>query len=234
MPGVKDVRSDRALAGSREEGTVRSRGQLAKDFATFPLRAVLPVQRTKWGLTSRPAERFEYVAREVHGRVLDIGCGRHNTFVKEFAPGDSVGIDVFRYEGLSDEHVVEDMTNLPFDDASFDSVTFIANLNHVPRNDRDAELREAFRVLRPGGRIVVTMGNPVAEVAIHKLVELYDRVFGTKLDMDNERGMHEDEDLFLREAEIVERLAAAGFRDVRKTYFTTQWGLNHLFTADKR
>ena len=36
---------------------MRSRRQLATDFLTFPLRAVLPVQETKWGMTARPAER---------------------------------------------------------------------------------------------------------------------------------------------------------------------------------
>jgi SAM-dependent methyltransferase len=212
---------------------MRSRRQLATDFLTFPLRAVLPVQETKWGMTARPAERFEYVARETQGRVLDIGCGRHNAFINRYADGNGVGIDVFQYDGLTDDQVVEDMTKLPFDDASFDTVTFIANLNHVPRGDRDEELAEAFRVLSPGGRIVVTMGNPVAEVTIHKLVELYDRLFKTNLDMDNERGMHEDEEFFLRDAEIIEHLAVAGFRNVRKRYFTTQWGLNHLFVAEK-
>jgi SAM-dependent methyltransferase len=212
---------------------MRSRGQLVKDFVTFPLRAVLPVQESRWGLTSRPDERFEYVAREVTGRVLDIGCGRDNAFVTRFADGSGVGIDVFRYDGLDDRNIVEDMTHLPFDDESFDTVTFIANFNHIPAPDRDAEVREAFRVLRAGGRVVVTMGNPVAELTIHRLVHTYDRLLGTNLDMDTERGMHEDEEFFVRDRVIVEHLAAAGFRGVEKRYFVTQWGLNHLLTASK-
>jgi SAM-dependent methyltransferase len=210
---------------------MRSRGQLLKDFVTFPLRAVLPVQESKWGLTARPDERFEYVAREVEGRVLDIGCGRDNTFVTRYAGGNGVGIDVFRYDGLDDENIVEDMTHLPFPDASFDTVTFIANFNHIPQPDRDAEVREAFRVVRPGGKVVVTMGNPLAELTIHRLVHAYDHLLGTNLDMDTERGMHEDEEYFVRDRVIVEHLAAAGFRGVEKRYFVTQWGLNHLLTA---
>jgi ubiquinone/menaquinone biosynthesis C-methylase UbiE len=210
---------------------MRSRGQLVKDFVTFPVRAVLPVQKTKWGLTSRPDERFEYVAREITGRVLDIGCGRENLFVNNYANGDSVGIDVFRYEGLAEEQIVEDMTHLPFPDESFDTVTFIANFNHIPQPLRDAEMSEAFRVLRKGGTVVVTMGNPVAELTIHRLVHTYDRFLGTNLDMDTERGMHEDEEYFVRDRVIVEHLAAAGFRGVEKRSFVTQWGLNHLLTA---
>lgn len=210
---------------------MRSRGQIVKDFVTFPLRAVLPVQETKWGLTSRPDERFEYVAREISGRVLDIGCGRNNAFISKYASADGVGIDVFRYEGLNDENIIEDMTHLPYPNESFDTVTFIANFNHIPEPLRDAELREAYRVLREGGKVVVTMGNPIAELTIHRLVHTYDRVFGTHLDMDNERGMDEDEEYFVRDRVIIEHLASAGFRGVEKKSFVTQWGLNHLLTA---
>ena len=212
---------------------MRARGQQVKDFLTFPLRAVLPVQESRWGLTSRPDERFEYVAREISGRVLDIGCGRHNAFINRYASGNGVGVDVFRYDGLAEENIVDDMAHLPFPDASFDTVTFIACFNHIPKTERDAEVREAFRVLRKGGKIVVTMGNPLAELAIHRLVHVYDRLLGTKLDMDTERGMHEDEEYFVRDRVIVEHLAAGGFRDVRKRSFVTQWGLNHLLTAQR-
>jgi ubiquinone/menaquinone biosynthesis C-methylase UbiE len=129
---------------------------------------------------------------------------------------------------------VDDLTVFPFADATFGTVTFIANLNHVPRSKRDAELAEALRVLRPGGNIVVTMGHPVAEVLVHKLVWLYDRLLGTRFDMDTERGMHEEEEYFLTDVEIVERLARAGFRDIAKKRFASQWGLNHLFVGWKQ
>jgi ubiquinone/menaquinone biosynthesis C-methylase UbiE len=123
------------------------------------------------------------------------------------------------------------MTHLPYPDKSFDTVTFIANFNHIPAPLRDAEVSEAYRVLRDGGKVVVTMGNPLAELTIHRLVHAYDHFFGTNLDMDNERGMEEDEEYFVRDVVIIEHLAAAGFRGVQKRSFVTQWGLNHLLTA---
>lgn len=43
---------------------------------------------------------------------------------------------------------------LPFDDASFDAVTCIDSIHHLP--DRDAVLAEWHRVLRPGGHLVYT------------------------------------------------------------------------------
>ncbi len=112
-------------------------------------------------------------------------------------------------------------------------VTFIANINHVPRSKRDVELAEAFRCLKPGGNIVVTMGNPLAEVVAHRLVCCYDRLLGTHYDVDSERGMTPEEAFYLKDPEIIERLTRAGFRRIAKKYFLTQWGLNHLFVAWK-
>ena len=212
---------------------MRSTRQKAVDFVTFPIRAVLPVQESKWGMTSRPDERFDYAAEQIRGRVLDIGCGRNNTFVNRHASADSVGIDVFGYEGLTGDQIVEDMTHLPFDDASFDTVTFIANINHIPPGDREPELREAYRVLRPGGRVVVTMGSKVTEVLVHRLVHTYDRFLHTNLDMDGERGMHEDEEFHVSDVEIRRLLAAGGFTRVERKNFVTQWGLNHLFLGTR-
>jgi ubiquinone/menaquinone biosynthesis C-methylase UbiE len=142
-----------------------------------------------------------------------------------------VGIDVHPYDGLAPAQVVRSLARFPFEDGSFGTVTFIANLNHVPASQRDAELVEAYRCLAPGGRIVVTMGNPVAEVLVHALVALYDRLLGTSLDVDAERGMGEEEAFYLLDAEIAARLARAGFTGVTKRRFWTQWGLNHLLLA---
>ena len=212
----------------------RNQSQRIIDFATFPLRAFTIFHEDRWGLSSLASERFDYVAAEVRGHCLDVGCGYGNRFITEYLGGNGVGIDVFPYAGLSKEQIVEDLTHLPFPDASFDSVTFIANLNHAPEPQRDAELAEAFRVLRRGGNIIVTMGAPFIEVIIHKVVWLYDRFLGTKVDMDSERGMEEGEDYFLTEAEIRERLARAGFREILRKAFWTQWGLNPLYIGWKK
>jgi SAM-dependent methyltransferase len=211
----------------------RSKLQAVIDFAMFPVRALTLFHTDKWGLSSLATERFDYVAREVRGNCLDIGCGYHNRFVNEFLGGNGVGIDVYAYEGLTSDNIVESLLHLPFDDCVFGCVTFIANLNHCPKSERDAELKEAFRVLTPGGRIVVTMGQPLAEIAVHWVVWCYDKYLGTRVDMDSERGMTEGEDYYLTDVEIKERLYRAGFTNVQKKYFWTQWGLNHLFTAEK-
>jgi SAM-dependent methyltransferase len=212
---------------------LRSPIQKAIDTVAFPLRALTLFHKSGMGLTSLADERFDYVAREARGHTLDIGCGRENRFVQHFLRGRGKGIDLFPYEGLSEDHLVPDLTRLPFADASFDTVTFIANINHCPEPSRDAELAEAFRVLTTRGRIIVTMGHPLAEILVHQVVWIYDRVLGTKVDMDTERGMHEDEAYYLTDSEIQTRLARAGFIDVTKKYFRTQWLLNHMFIGTK-
>jgi ubiquinone/menaquinone biosynthesis C-methylase UbiE len=211
----------------------RSIGQKVKDFLTFPFRAVSMFEEDRFGLSSLRTERFDYVAAQVDGFCLDVGCGRRNIFVKEFLRGNGKGIDVFPYEGLKKENLVEDITHFPFDAASFDTVTFIANLNHIPGSKRALELAEAYRCLKPGGKIIVTMGNPLAEVLVHKVVLLYDLLFKTHHDMDNERGMDEEESLYLTDSEITICLCLAGFGQIMKKHFWTQWGLNAMFIGWK-
>jgi len=211
----------------------RTRLQKILDFATFPVRALLLFGGDRWGLSSLSTERFDYAASRVRGYCLDVGCGRHNRFVTEHLGGHGEGIDVYAYEGLSEKQVFPDLSTFPFPDATFETVTFLANINHIPESLRDVELGEAVRVLKPGGVVIVTMGNPVAEILVHKIVEFYDRVLGTNYDMDSERGMHEEEEYYLSDDEITSRMTRAGVRDIRKHFFLTQWGLNHMFVGTK-
>jgi len=211
------------------------RGNIQKfiDIVTFPVRALTVLYDDKYGLTSLTNEKFDYVAKEVKGFCLDVGCGKNNVFVKNHLSGNGQGIDVFPYEGLVPENIVADMAHLPFKDASFDTVTFIANINHIPKPERDAELAEAYRCLKPGGNIVVTMGSPFAEVLAHKVVGLYDKYLGTAYDVDSIRGMKEEEEYYLTGTEITVRLKKAGFKNIIKKHFWTQWAFNHLFVGWK-
>ena len=211
----------------------RNPTQMVIDTITFPFRALALIESDRWGLSSLASERFDYVSREVIGYCLDVGCGKHNRFVMEFLDGKGKGIDMYPYEGLTEEHLVDDLSVLPFEDESFESITFIANLCHIPESIRDQELGEAYRVLKPGGNIIATMGNPVAEVLTHKVVWFYDKVLKTNFDMDNQRGMSEEEAYYLLDGEILERLTRAGFKRIVKKFFWTQWGLNHLFVGWK-
>jgi SAM-dependent methyltransferase len=210
----------------------RTRFQKIKDFLTFPLRAFTLFYNERFGLSALASERYDYAAAEVTDYCLDVGCGS-NRLVTQYLRGNGMGIDIYPYEGSGDTTIVPDLTRFPYSDSSFDSVTFIANINHIPAPQRDPELAEAFRVLRPGGDIIVTMGLPIVEIIVHKVVWFYDRVFGTKLDHDNQRGMAEGEEYYLTGAEIRKLLTKAGFRRIAYKPFWTQWGMNGLYVGWK-
>lgn len=212
----------------------RSKIQTLKDFIFFPLRAFLLFEEDKFGLSSLQSDRYYYVTREVKGRCLDVGCGRNNRFINEFLGGSGVGIDVYKYEGLTDKQIIADMTNLSFADGEFETITLIANINHIPKSIRMRELKELYRILKKGGRVVLTMGNPMVEIIVHKVVWFYDKFFKTKIDVDSQRGMENDEEYFLTEKDIKDTLYKAGFKGkMYKKRFFTQWGLNSLYCFEK-
>ena len=109
-------------------------------------------------------------------RVLDIGCGRGAVLMlaaRRVPEGKAVGVDVWRLrdqsgnnramternavvEGVSDrvEVLDGDARELPFPDGSFDLVVSNLALHNIRDTDeRTVALREAVRVLRPGGRL---------------------------------------------------------------------------------
>ncbi len=69
------------------------------------------------------------------------------------------------------EWVTSDAAELPFDDNSFDVYTISFGLRNVTRID-DA-LREAYRVLKPGGRFFCLEFSRVQEPLLAKLYDMY-------------------------------------------------------------
>jgi SAM-dependent methyltransferase len=111
-------------------------------------------------------------------RVLDMGCGRGavlTAVAKRLTTGRVTGIDLWSthdqsgnarevtmrnssLEGVHDRIDVEtgDMRALPFTDGSFDLVVSSLAIHNIRSNDARAEaIAEAWRVLKPGGRIAI-------------------------------------------------------------------------------
>ena len=92
------------------------------------------------------------------GRVLDLGCGVGHSY-SLLAPRETVGVDIAAdaLAGQERETVVADMRDLPFGDASFQSVLSVQSIEHVP--DPERVLAEVRRVLEPGGTAVFVTPN---------------------------------------------------------------------------
>lgn len=103
------------------------------------------------------SEEFVSLAKE---NILDIGCGTgdHSVF---FQNASYTGIDIeekyidYARKKYKGEFLVGDAVNLPFPDASFDKVVIIAVLHHLNDETASRVLREAKRVLKPEGRMLV-------------------------------------------------------------------------------
>jgi glycosyltransferase involved in cell wall biosynthesis len=60
------------------------------------------------------------------------------------------------------ETVVTDVRNLPFDDATFDEIISNSTLDHFScKQDILTSARELYRVLKPGGSLIITLDNPI-------------------------------------------------------------------------
>ena len=99
--------------------------------------------------------------RDLH--ILDAGCGSGGNlrFLRRY--GSVIGIDLAAEAlALSRQSLQSDLAQasvlaIPFADASFDLVTSFDVLYHRAVPDERAALREAWRVLRPGGRLLLRL-----------------------------------------------------------------------------
>ncbi len=131
--------------------------------------------------------KFERLARSLgaYERHLDIGCGP-GTFVGSLGgPGHSTGVDIApaqieyasaHYGGPDREFRTVSPEALPFRDGAFDLVTMVELVEHLTEEDCLRLMAEVRRVLRPGGRLILTTPN---YAAFWPLLEKLVNRFGT-------------------------------------------------------
>ena len=190
---------------------------------TFVSRIALPmlslVSREKaldLGLIPIDDERVIMALKNVKGRALDVGCGANN-FIRSY--GNGLGVDVFNWEGC--DRVVEDTAKLPFKKAEFDTVSFLACINHIP--NRSEALVEARRVMKDDGVLLITMITPRWGKFIHWIR------FRNDPDHQDRHIDHDHELLGMSAKQINDLLSDAGFRLHKRKRFV--FGLNNLYIA---
>ncbi|HEV3078746.1 MAG TPA: class I SAM-dependent methyltransferase [Gemmataceae bacterium] len=132
-------------------------------------------RRGKFAVWAELLDQLEWRGDE---RVLDLGCGRGAVLLlaaQHLITGRAVGVDIWKRgdqsgnsveatqrnagaEGVADRvdlHTA-DMISLPFKAESFDLVVSNVAIHNIKgRAGRERAIREAVRVLRPGGRLLI-------------------------------------------------------------------------------
>jgi len=124
------------------------------------------------------ARLFGSLALQGHERILDLGCGRGAVLLmaaRHLTSGYAVGVDIWNKadqsgnspaatrrnaiaERVLDRVVLQtaDIVALPFADNSFDVVLSNMAIHNIKgARRRDLAIDEAWRVLRPGGRLLI-------------------------------------------------------------------------------
>ncbi|MEM9551690.1 MAG: bifunctional demethylmenaquinone methyltransferase/2-methoxy-6-polyprenyl-1,4-benzoquinol methylase UbiE [Pseudomonadota bacterium] len=174
--GYETVREDEKAG--RVQGvfsSVASRYDVMNDVMSAGIHRLWKDAMMDW-LAPRPGQRMLDVAGgtgDISFRFLKRAGHAHATVLDLTEPMLVEGRKRAEAAQMSDslDWVVGDAMALPFDDASFDVYTISFGIRNVTR-PQDA-LAEAFRVLKPGGRLMVLEFSQLPNAGLQKLYDLY-------------------------------------------------------------
>lgn len=105
---------------------------------------------------------FEHLLKKYKAKsILEVGCGTGNMMrlLRKKGYTNITGMDVSPVAAKISGGIVASATKIPFKDNSFDSVLSLSVIEHVTESEGDQFLREALRVLKPGGFVFLLTPN---------------------------------------------------------------------------
>ena len=161
-------------------------GQVTSDAAEVYEEFFLPALFSEW-----PPRLIEAARLKRGARVLDVACGTGVLTVeaaKAISPtGAAVGVDlnpgmlaIARRKAPRLDWREAPAEDLPFGSADFDAV--LSQFGLMFFQDRQAAIREMWRVLRPGGRLVIAVWGTLEQaVGYLAATRLLARLFGEEI-----------------------------------------------------
>jgi len=117
--------------------------------------------------------KFDFLRKQIRGSGdhLDLACGA-GTFLGTTSTSNSrskqIGVDIslaqvreasLRHSRPDRLFLKSDVTQLPFSDGSFEIVSAVELIEHLVTDSVQRACAESFRVLKPGGRFLLTTPN---------------------------------------------------------------------------
>jgi len=174
-------------------------------------------------------------------KILDLGCGsgRNFTSVKEAGfIGELTGVDfsaqMLKFAEINAKNNKLDVKlsksnlwDLSFEDNYFDKIICIATLHCIEdKEKREKTLKEMYRVLKPKGKILITVWNKKAKRWKNKPKEKY---VSWKIDEVKDEKVHRYYYLYDQE-ELIKELENVGFKILKINFPTAR---NIVIIAEK-
>jgi len=133
-------------------------------------RAEMWMHRSRYLLAARRFRSLKKREDQPPARLLDIACGLgYGSRILSGDVGALVeGVDIApdaldyaraRYSAPEITFSLGSITQIAFGDESFDAATCFETIEHLSLSDAKTALRELFRVLRPGARLLISTPN---------------------------------------------------------------------------
>jgi 2-polyprenyl-3-methyl-5-hydroxy-6-metoxy-1,4-benzoquinol methylase len=171
----------------------------------------------------RVTEALRWMPADAH--VLDVGCADGALFRQAHSRVKSgVGLDPDEPTSWPSgpyEFRQGTFPDVLGDDDRFDAVTMLAVVEHVPDDQRAKWFEAVTAVLRPGGRLIITVPAPVV-----------DRILDVGIRLHLLHGMDAESHHGFDPRGIAAELATPQMRMLENSRF--EMGLNHLFVFERQ